>query len=214
MSSQSIRSQQVRAQLANLAHDIQGIRNAVRSVQEEAKRLRAAAKANDEHLKDLEQRYEAAVHAQEQLLRSIDAPPQPTGFAPSRGGYGTTGSSSLYSESLPPPPPVGYRPQEGRGATSSSSIYSGSLPPPPPVGYRSHHGHSASRSGYPSPFAATDPDATPRASPSRLHRPQETAQRAEPMTGTTDNANFLPMVIENLLATAEYFKGKDRLQNW
>jgi hypothetical protein len=34
------------------------------------------------------------------------------------------------------------------------------------------------------------------------------------MTDSMDNANFLPMVIENLLATAEYFKGKDRLQNW
>jgi hypothetical protein len=213
MSSQSIRSQQVQTQLANLANDIQDIRNAVRSVQEEAQRLRAAAKANDEHLKDLEQRYEAAVHAQEQLLRSFGAPPQPTGFAPSRGGYGTTDSSSLYSESVPPPP-VGYRPQEGRGATRSSSIYSGSLPPPPPVGYRAHHGHSASPSGYPSPFSAADPEATPRAAPSRLHRPQETAQIAQPMTDSMDNANFLPMVIENLLATAEYFKGKNRLQNW
>ncbi|CAO2648749.1 Nn.00g096980.m01.CDS01 [Neocucurbitaria sp. VM-36] len=204
MANQQPHPRQIQAHLQALGDEILRIREQLGSAIHESNRLRteasknnAAAIANDNYISGLDQRLQHVELTQQQLLdQAARAPNQMTASSQDYSSHGPIGGPFA-------PPSSGYGRLPGHPDT---------FPAPPGLPIPASYGSFPSR--VPAPFADPSSPTTPRASraylESRQGQQQGRQQRSQAF-GSKSNADFLPMVIESLLAGRKRFEQQGKL---
>ncbi|KAJ4370753.1 hypothetical protein N0V83_005275 [Neocucurbitaria cava] len=198
MANQQPHPRQIQAQLQALGDEILEIRERLGPAMQESNRLRmegsnlnARAIGNDDYISSLAQRLRRAEFTQQQLLdQAARTSPQMTVPV---GRYDS--SHGAIGRPMPPPPPA-YGTSPGR---SSPFLQ------PPPIPAPASYGSSFSRG--PPPLADSGSPTTPRASSAN----PKPLQQKKKTPGSKDNADYLPMVIESIMANRKRFEGQGTL---
>ena len=194
--------QQTQDQLQALGDEIQRLRDDFGSAITESNKLRieasnlnARAIANDNYIALLVERLHRAEFTQQGLLTQAASASVSTAGrtkAETHGGSGYVGGASG-----PPPASYGY---DGIG--------------PPPLGLSQPSAYSASLSRGPPPFADPNSPTTPRASSARPAPTYGQPSQQKKPFGSKDNADFLPMVIENLAVAKKHWQKQGKQGIW